>query len=433
MYATIIIASISCLALIGTVIFKPEITIKKFALPLYPIVALIGAIFTLCITPLTFDDCTTGVVESGAVNPIKILALFIAVSAISVFLDESGFFEFLAHKMLSRAGGNQRRLFFLLYITVSVLTVFTSNDIIILTFTPFIIYFCKNAGIRAFPYLISEFVAANTWSMALLIGNPTNIYLATTVGIDFFTYMQFMILPAILAGTVSVGILYLMFGKTLALPFDCKNEPAAIKDKPMCILGCVMLIICTLGLALSGFIGVEMWIECLICLGLLIVIALIICAARRNKPSIVGRTLLRLPYPLIPFVLSMFIIALALDKTGITCYIANAFSSHELVLYGISSFFASNLVNNIPMSIIFSSMITAGNAGTGAVFASIIGSNLGAILTPIGAMAGIMFSSICKKHGEKISVLKFIGYGACVSAVSMTTAVSALALMTAII
>jgi site-specific DNA-cytosine methylase len=34
-----------------------------------------------------------------------------------------------------------------MYLMVAVLTIFTSNDIVILTFTPFICYFCKNAKI----------------------------------------------------------------------------------------------------------------------------------------------------------------------------------------------------------------------------------------------------------------------------------------------
>jgi len=429
MYATIAIAVLSCAALIITVIFKPEVKIKRFTLPLYPVIALLGAVLMLIFTPLTFSDCVKGITGSGAVNPIKILTLFISVTAISIFLDEGGFFKFLAQKMLAKAGSSQTKLFFMLYVTVSVLTVFTSNDIIILTFTPFIIYFCRSADIKALPYLMAEFTAANTWSMALVIGNPTNIYLATSASVNFFTYAKTMALPTVCAGIVSAAVLFLLFKKQLKAPCECAAVVEPIKDKPMCILGCSVLIICTVSLAVSNFIGVEMWIECAVCFGVLILIALIICLIERKKPTAIGKTLLRLPYALIPFVLSMFIISLALDKVGITAIIAKALGHSELLLYGVSSFICSNLVNNIPMSIIFSSMIAAGNAGEGAVYASIIGSNLGAILTPVGALAGIMFSSICKKHGKKVSAVEFIKYGSAVSAASLTAALGALALV----
>ena len=137
-----------------------------------------GGICMIAQIVINFTDLTAG----------KILVLFISMTLLSIFLDELGFFRFLASVALKRAGKNQFKLFFLLYATVSVLTVFTSNDIIILSFTPFVCYFAKNARINPLPYLAAEFVAANTWSMALIIGNPTNIYLVTAAGGDFSSY-----------------------------------------------------------------------------------------------------------------------------------------------------------------------------------------------------------------------------------------------------
>lgn len=63
------------------------------------------------------------------------------------------------------------------------------------------------------------------------------------------------------------------------------------------------------------------------------------------------------------------------------------------------------------MSVLFSSIIETAGAGLPAVFATIIGSNLGAFLTPIGALAGIMWSSILNKHGEKFNYLDFVKMG----------------------
>jgi arsenical pump membrane protein len=49
------------------------------------------------------------------------------------------------------------------------------------------------------------------------------------------------------------------------------------------------------------------------------------------------------------------------------------------------------------------------------VYASIIGSNIGAFLTPLGALAGVMFSSLLKKYQVKFTFLDFIKYGAIIS------------------
>ncbi len=431
MIATIVIAVLTCVGLVVCVLVKPEVGIKKFNLPIYPIVALAGAVAAVAFTPLTLTDCIDGILGAGAVNPLKILTLFISVTAISIFLDEGGFFEFLAAKVLKKAGKSKLKLFILLYITVSVLTVFTSNDVIILTFTPIILYFCKSANIKPAPYLVAEFAAANTWSMALIIGNPTNVYIATAAGVDFLSYLTVMILPTLCAGVVSFFVLFLLFRKQLKEPVlvsdDSTDKP--MKDKPLCILGLVVLIICTIGLAVSGYIGLEMWLECAICAGVLIISALLLSLVRHKKPVVVGHALGRIPYQLIPFVISMFIIVLSLDKMNITDIIASAFTYNELIEYGAGSYLASNLVNNIPMSVLFSSVITAGNAGLSAVYATVIGSNLGALLSPVGALAGIMFSALTRKAGVKFSNITFIMYGGCVSVFSLAASLGCLALV----
>ena len=60
-----------------------------------------------------------------------------------------------------------------------------------------------------------EFVSANTYSMLLPIGNPTNIYLTSIYNLDFITYISKMILPALLSGLLSFGVIILLFKKEL--------------------------------------------------------------------------------------------------------------------------------------------------------------------------------------------------------------------------
>ena len=114
----------------------------------------------------------------------------------------------------------------------------------------------------------------------------------------------------------------------------------------------------------------------------------------------------------------MFVIVVALNHQGISTKIAEFLGDQNTVwTYGASSFFASNLINNIPMSILFSNLITnlTGNAHTGALYASIVGSNIGAFLTPTGALAGIMFTNLVNEHDTKYSFLDFIKNGAIIS------------------
>ena len=432
MLLAVIISSITCIVMILSILFFPKIRIGKISIDTYFIVTLVGAAILLACGSANIVTVGKALISDTAINPLKILVLFLSMTVLSIFLDELGFFRYLAGVVLKKAKTRQTRLFLYLYLTVSILTVFTSNDVIILSFTPFICYFCKNAKINPTPYLAAEFVAANTWSMALVIGNPTNIYLATASGIDFLGYLKIALVPTVMSGIVAFIALYLLFRKKLCVPLQCEAETVVIKDKLLMWVGLVHLIVCTVLLAVSSYINLEMWIVALCADVSLFVTAYIVALVRKQKPAAVIGCIKRAPYQLIPFVISMFVLIVAMNEQGVTSAIGKLFGSSLPVLkYGVTSFIASNLINNIPMSELFSSIIesTGGAAGTGAVFATIVGSNLGALFTPIGALAGIMWSNILNKHGVKFGYLDFLKIGITVAIPTLITALGTLWLM----
>lgn len=436
MVLSLIICGITCVAMILSILLFPKIKIGKISIDTYWIITLVGAAVLLACGKADIVTVGKALISDTAINPVKILVLFISMTVLSIFLDELGFFRFLAGVALKKAKTGQTKLFLYLYITVSILTVFTSNDVIILSFTPFICYFAKNAKINPTPYLAAEFVAANTWSMALIIGNPTNIYLATACGLDFVGYLKISIVPTVLSGIVAFLALYLLFRKKLAAPIEGEAETVVIQDKLLLWVGIVHLAICTILLAIGSYIHIEMWLVSICAVGSLFLISGIIAIVRRQKPSALLGCLKRAPYQLIPFVLSMFVLIVVLNEQGVTAAIGRLFGgSLPIIKYGATSFIASNLINNIPMSVLFSSIIqsTDGAAGTAAVFATIIGSNIGALFTPIGALAGIMWSNILNKHGVKFSYLDFLKIGVTVAIPTLITALGSLWLMLLVI
>ena len=411
--AIIICASI-CILMILSVLFFPKIKIKNIKLDTYWIITLIGALILIIFKIVDYKTVINSLTANTSINPIKILVLFISMTILSIYLDELGFFKYLASITLKKAKKGQTTLFFYLYLIVSILTVFTSNDIIILSFTPFICYFAKNAKIDPIPYLAAEFVAANTWSMCLIIGNPTNIYLATANGIDFIQYLKVMILPTICAGLFAFIFLYVMFRKKLKLPINGEPVEVKINDKTSLTIGLLHLGLCTIFLIISSYISLEMWLISLCSFISLIVVTLIVSLIRNKKPIELGRCIKRGPFELIPFILSMFVLIVCLSQYKVTNIIASFLGEKSpIIKYGISSFLSANIINNIPMSVLFSSIIESANISISqsAVYATIIGSNIGAFLTPIGALAGIMFSSILQDHNVKFGYLSFIKIG----------------------
>ena len=416
MIPTIIISVITFILIILSILFFPHLKIGKIQLDTYWIIASFGAIILLSFNLTPIKEVFSQMTANTPVNPLKILVLFFSMTILSIFLDEFGLFRYLASLAAKHGHSSQYSLFFILYGLTSLLTVFTSNDVVILTITPFICFFAKRTKINPIPYLIAEFAGANTWSLMFVIGNPTNIYLATSAGINFMNYLKVMWLPTIAAGLVEIGIIFLLFRRKLKQPLsiDEDDQGYVIPSKVDLFIGLAHLFVCLVFLVISSYIGIEMWIISSICALSLLIITLIIRLITRQYWSFITNSLKRLPYQLIPFFLSMFIIVVGINYQGITQKMSEILGSKQPILvYGYSSFVVSNLINNIPMSILFSKleMNLIGTTYTQAVYASIIGSNIGAFLTPIGALAGIMFSHLVNEQHIKMSFIDFAKYG----------------------
>lgn len=423
------VCALTCVALIVMVLVKPSITVKGSTVSIYWLAPLAGAVVLIATGTVPLSGFLSEICSESAINPIKILVLFISMTLLSVFLDEVGFFRYMASTVLEKSKSSQKTLFLSLYLIVSVLTVFTSNDIIILTFTPFICYFARNAGIDPIPYLFAEFVAANTWSMALVIGNPTNIYLSTAAGISFLEYTSVMLIPTVLAGLASFAALYLIFRKKLSATPEAVKEAPPTFDKGLVTIGLAHLGACTLLLILSSYLNFEMWLITLVFAVSLIVSAEIYLRIRHVPQTVIIHSFARAPWELVPFVLSMFVLVMALDRCGVTRELAALLGEIAPVWkYGFASYISANLVNNIPMSVLFSSVISNASEAirSAAIYATVIGSNVAAFFTPIGALAGIMWSGILKKHGVRFTFLTYVKYGVVISLCALIAALAGL-------
>lgn len=423
---------ICAVGILVSTLFNLRLRIGKIGFSLYWLIPLVCAIILLCFDGVDLSNVWVQFTQDSEVNPLKILVLFLSMSGLSVYLDEIGFFKWLASKVLKRAGTSQIKLFFLLYITTSILTVFTSNDVIILTFTPFICYFARNCDIDPVPFIVTEFVAANSWSMFFIIGNPTNIYLATSMGVGFGEYLKVMALPTVFAGVCSLSILYLLFRKKLSTPLTPHENIQTIDNLPSLIIGLASLAIVTILLAISSYIGIEMWIVSLVGCAFSLSAGAIATLIQKKSLKPIGKTVLRLPWQLVPFLLSMFVVVLSLSECGVTSYLASVLQNADTALtFSATSALFANLMNNIPMSVLYSQILSGVSEQNivGALYGSIIGSNLGALLTPIGALAAIMWSSILKTQNVKFSFLDFVKNGMIVGIPSLLCAIGGLEIM----
>jgi arsenical pump membrane protein len=151
----------------------------------------------------------------------------------------------------------------------------------------------------------------------------------------------------------------------------------------------------------------------------------------------VGSTLRRMPWSVVPFVLSLFITVEALHLYGVTGEIGLFFrnicgtsSAAYAIIYGISSAVSANFFNNIPMTVAFVSVMRglSGKNLLAASLATAAGSNLGANITPLGALAGIMWMSILSNKDFHLSFREFIHYGLMITPLTLAACLGVLAL-----
>ena len=423
---SIAIFSLTSICLILSIILKPKI--KK--IDTYVVVTVVGALLMIIFRQITFKQIYEEFFNNPMISPIKILILFFTMTFLSVVCDNLGFFNFLAYKATKLGKSNQLILFTILFFLISIVTIFTSNDIIILTFTPFIISFTKRANISPIPYLIMEFTAANTASMALIVGNPTNIVLASANSISFIEYFSVMWLVTLVTSIFLYCLLIIIFRKDLAKKINVISDTnIPTLNKFLVSVSLTLLLLSTILLALSNYLNIEMYLITSILSLILLIFLLIYYFITKKEKYVLISSLKRLPYALIPFLLSMFILVGALKVNNVTNNLYELLNNkNQIFTYGISSFLMCNIMNNIPMSILYSNILTLG-ASQKAIYATIISSNIGAYLTPLGALAGIMWMSILKMYNIDFKFSSFTKYGVIISIPVLLIALSTLFLI----
>ncbi|MDY2889303.1 MAG: SLC13 family permease [Candidatus Caccosoma sp.] len=412
MSGVLIISIFTFLLMFIAILFDFKIKLFKVSLSAYWVITSLAAILLVCLRKVKIEEIVAILTNNSSINPLKIIILFFSMSFISIFLDKAGFFNVVAAYCINKAKSNQFKIFTILYFAISILTVFTSNDIIILTFTPFICYFCKNLNINPTPYLISEFVAANTLSMALIIGNPTNIYLSLNANIDFITYFNKMFFLSILVCFIAYFLMLLVFKRLLKVKIESKEISLTINNKFYIIVGLLFLIIATILMAVSSYINIPMYLISFSCAIALLFIVLFYNLINKKHDYIIVKSLRKIPYELFFFLISMVVIILSMNNCNIVSTISSFLSEkNSSLLIGYSSFFMCSIMNNIPMSILYSNIFSYNAFPYNAIYCCIISSNIGALFTPLGALAGIMFLNIIKSFEIKNFTFKtFIKY-----------------------
>merc|ERR1719464_146704 len=146
-----------------------------------------------------------------------------------------------------------------------------------------------------------------------------------------------------------------------------------------------------------------------------------------SRRSALG-TLTHMPWEVLPFALSLFFMVEVLDRADTVAWLArvlsDAFGHNEAsACFGIGmlSLLACQVLNNQPMTVLFTKVLihpdfnVSSDVRTTAMDALIVGSNLGANLTLIGALAGPMWANLIRDKGMTMGNCQFVKVMLCVA------------------
>lgn len=414
MFETVGGLSILFISLVG-VIWRPRLLWWKNGLPVF-VPAIIGAVAAVL---LGLVNLPTVALIFGRVwdASFTLIGLFMLAAA----LEANHFFEWAALALARIAGGSRWRLYLLLCVLAVIVTVFLGNDGAILGITAIVVKLVKktfpNEKQYWWPFIFATGFLADAFSGFLVPDNLTNIIVASTYHLPFILFMLQMAIPMIFSAIVVIACFALRFraalfsGQARYDPELLEKPASVLQDRLIFNISCVGLVILIAGHLVVGGIFRQP-VSFVVVPVALVILAFVHFRGLRS----VSKVVLAAPWEVLIYALGMFVVITA----AMTPTVVNAFLNivplknllfngdtnllNLSVAGGILAILAA-LTNNLPATL--AGVVLLGANGPHppmlAIYAVILGVNIGPKLTPYGSLATLMWMGILKKEGAEVS------------------------------
>lgn len=143
-------------------------------------IALVGATALMLVGAISLEQAYAALDMN---TPLLLFAMMI----LNVNLRLAGFFGVISGRVMHWAR-SPRQLLALIIVAGGVLSALFLNDTIVLMFTPLVLEVVLHLKRNPNPYLIGLAAAANVGSVATITGNPQNMLIGISSGIDYVTF-----------------------------------------------------------------------------------------------------------------------------------------------------------------------------------------------------------------------------------------------------
>ena len=375
---------------------------------------MLGAVILVTSSLVPLSDALTAIGKGTDVY------LFLAgMMLLAELARQHGVFAWLAALAARHANGSPHRLFALVFIVGTIVTIFLSNDATAVVLTPAVHAIAKAAGAEPLPYLFVCAFIANAASFALPISNPANLVVFAGHMPPLASWLATFALPSALAIIATFIALRLTQRAALRRPLTAQvDAPALSFAGRIAAAG----IIAAIGVMLaSSALAIPLGLPTFFA-GALTAAVVLALEWRTPLPLIKGIT-----WSVLPLVAGLFVLVEGLIRTGVVRQFTN-------VLLALSSTWASgaivalasNLMNNLPVGLIAGSSIASGSLPGHVVNALLIGVDLGPNLSVTGSLATILWLVALRREGHHVSAWRFLRLGVVVTLPALALALAAL-------
>ncbi|TDB26515.1 arsenic transporter [Stenotrophomonas sp. ATCM1_4] len=372
----------------------------------------VWALIAAALLPLTGTVSVPATVRAVAEGGDVYLFL-VGMMVLAELARREGLFDWLALFAIRHARGSGRRLFDLVFLVGTMVTVFLSNDATAVVLTPAVYAACKAARTNPLPYLFACAFIANAASFVLPISNPANLVVFGEHMPPLPQWLAQFTLPSLAAIGATYLVLRWVHRREIAQPLITTPAHRPLSDGGrfsafgVLFTGAVLLATSALG----GPLGLMTF-----CAGALSLAA--VCLRRRCSPLPVLRNV---SWGVLPLVAGLFVLVEAVAQTGIIQSAASALeaiahgSPHQAGwIAGTTAAALSNLANNLPVGLASGSLGQMAELPAQTRAALLIGVDLGPNLSVTGSLATMLWLVALRREGEHVSALDFLRVGALV-------------------
>ncbi|WP_455381503.1 ArsB/NhaD family transporter [Salinispira pacifica] len=390
-----------------------SILVRPFGIPEWA-AALGGGVLMVVAGVVTPADAVRSI--SGSWN---LFGFFLGLMAISCFADDAGVFEAITRQLAVLAHGSGRRLYFLTFAAGSLVTAFLSNDATALILTPVVLTLVTRLRLPVMPFMFACTFVADSASFLLPVSNPVNLVVlsATPEGLGGFFVHLFPAAAVVVA--MNWALFDLLFRRELAQSYQSDLAETFVPSNRR-HFRLTVIVLCAVGPAYIGASAFSIPVS---------LVALAGGALLATGSAIFRRSPLRLLREgvnpqVFGFVAGMLVLVDGLTRLGIANRAADLLiglagrgtpCGYLAAAFGAAA--GANLVNNLPMAMILTAVITHASALSdhmrqGLSYATILGSDLGPNLTTIGSLATMLWLLLVRRRGFEVSVREYVKLGA---------------------